>query len=250
LNFKLVASVFVVLTVVFGVSTGYLLAYPSGGSSASATTIITTSVGTVVTTSVQATTVTAAGSGGFSVGIAYKSGVGFYLVDGSGMTLYYRTKDIQSNGTSTCTGGCVQSWPVFYAAKLVLPPGLNASSFRVVSRSDGRQQLTYDGWPLYYFAGDQKPGDLLGQGIGGVWFAYPLPAPSQTDAPPSTTITSSSTASFATSITTSATSTATTSAASTTSTSSQATATSTSSTSSSSTTTTSVTTSSAANGYW
>ena len=231
---------------VFGVSAGYLLAYPSDGS-VSTTTVVATSVSAIVTTSVQATTVTAPGTEGFSLAIAYKPGVGFYLVDGTGMTLYYRTKDIQSNGTSTCTGGCVQSWPVFYAAKLVLPPGLNASSFKTVVRGDGKQQLTYDGWPLYYFAGDQRPGNVLGQGIGGVWFAYPLPAHGQTDTPPSMTVTSSSTASFATSVTTSI---AFTTSASTT-TSSQATATSTaSSTSSSSTTTTSVTSSSATDGYW
>ncbi len=249
MNFKLVASIFVVLTVAFGASTAYLLAYPTGGNYAPATIVVSTSVSTLVATSVQSTTVTAAGSAGFSVGISYKSGIGFYLVDGAGMTLYYRTKDFQTNGTSTCTGGCVQSWPVFYTANLALPPGLNASAFKTVTRSDGRQQLTYDGWPLYHFAGDQKPGDVLGQGIGGIWFAYPLPGPSQKDAPPDMTTTSSSTAWSVTTVTTSTSTTSTTTASSTTSTSSQATATTASTTSSSSATTTSVTTS-AGNGYW
>jgi hypothetical protein len=24
--------------------------------------------------------------------------------------------------------------------------------------------------PLYYFSGDQQPGDINGQGVGGIWF--------------------------------------------------------------------------------
>jgi len=224
LNYKLVASIFIVLTVALGAATGYLLAYPSGAGGSgytstrtivntSVSTIVTPSVSTVLITSLQATTVTGAGFGGYSVGIAYKSGMGFYLTDSSGMTLYYRTKDIQSNGTSTCTGGCVQAWPVFFAANLVLPPGLNASSFRTAFRSDGKTQLTYNGWPLYYFAEDHNPGDTLGQGIGGIWFAYSL-----SDSARTTTTTSTSVTSSVTPTTTSTSTASTASAASTTST--------------------------------
>jgi predicted lipoprotein with Yx(FWY)xxD motif len=31
--------------------------------------------------------------------------------------------------------------------------------------------MTYGGKPLYYFAGDAKPGDTNGQGVGSMWFA-------------------------------------------------------------------------------
>ena len=31
-------------------------------------------------------------------------------------------------------------------------------------------QVTYNGHPLYYFSGDQAPGDTNGQGIGDIWF--------------------------------------------------------------------------------
>ena len=31
-------------------------------------------------------------------------------------------------------------------------------------------QVTIDGWPLYFFANDAAPGDHNGQGVGGVWF--------------------------------------------------------------------------------
>ena len=40
-------------------------------------------------------------------------------------------------------------------------------------RADGTRQVTYDGHPLYYFAGDKAPGDVKGQGIhnfGGGWY--------------------------------------------------------------------------------
>ncbi|WP_328891976.1 hypothetical protein [Streptomyces sp. NBC_00316] len=35
----------------------------------------------------------------------------------------------------------------------------------------GRSDPNYGGWPVYRYAGDTKPGDLNGQGIGGTWFA-------------------------------------------------------------------------------
>ena len=223
LNFKTIATAFIVLTVVFGASTGYLLS--TRGASASTSTFTTTVSGT--------TTVTSAASSAPSVGIAYKSGVGFYLVNGSGMTLYYRTTDNNSNGTSTCTGTCVQNWPIFYTKNLTLPSGLNATSFKVVTRADGKQQLTYDGWPLYFFAGDHKPGDVNGQGIQGIWFALNLPAPKAPTISASTTTTSTSSdtnsntspvSSTTVATTTSTTSTSTTSSTSTSTTTSTSTA--------------------------
>ena len=230
-NFKTVASAFIVLTVIFIAATGYLLANPVTVSHTVTTTqlatstltttsippaVTSTSVGTVTATQVQTafrtqnftatttTTSTAMVTSGFSVNIAYKPGIGFYLTNGSGMTLYFRTTDVHSTGTSTCTGGCVGVWPTFYTANLVLPPGLNASAFTVVTRTDGKQQIDYNGWPLYTYFGDKAPGDTSGQGIGGIWFAYSLPVPSQltTSTTTSTTTASSTTSSTTTSTTT------------------------------------------------
>jgi predicted lipoprotein with Yx(FWY)xxD motif len=237
LNFKIIASVFVVLAVAFGGATGYLLAYPPAGSSYTVTsTVVSTSVKTITTASAQTATVTGSGSLGLSAGIAEKSGIGFYLTDGAGMTLYYRTSDDKSTGTSSCTGACVSAWPVFFAENLVLPPGINATSFGTAVRSDGMQQLTYNGWPLYHFSGDQKPGDTNGQGLGGVWFALALsdpPAPATTSTTQSVSSTSSTTSSSAVSSVTSAASTVST-ASLTTSTNSTSTATSVSTTTTSS----------------
>ncbi len=157
-----VLAILVVLTVIFAASTGYFLAYPN----------------TITQTRTQSLTLTSTVSSPlYSVNIAYKQGIGFYLTNSSGWTLYFRTSDIQSNGTSRCTGNCIKTWPAFYATSLRLPLGLDASSFRPVTRTDGGQQINYLGWPLYYFSGDTKAGDTNGQGIGKVWYACNVPIP-------------------------------------------------------------------------
>ena len=43
----------------------------------------------------------------------------------------------------------------------------------MIRRKDGSAQVTYNGKPLYYFAGDQKPSSTAGEGIsaqGGEWY--------------------------------------------------------------------------------
>ncbi|MFZ2100912.1 MAG: hypothetical protein WAU86_10145 [Oricola sp.] len=85
------------------------------------------------------------------------------LVDGNGMTLYTFDKD--AAGVSNCYGGCASSWPPFIAKA-----GASADSdFTLVERKDGGAQWAYKGMPLYYWAGDAKPGDAKGDGVGGVW---------------------------------------------------------------------------------
>jgi predicted lipoprotein with Yx(FWY)xxD motif len=105
----------------------------------------------------------------YSVNLATNAQIGRYLVNGTGFTLYYYAKDT-ANGTSACYGGCVAFWRLFYAGdKPTLPPGLNASSFGVAARTDGREQSTFDGHPLYYFVKDTAPGEVKGQGDSGFY---------------------------------------------------------------------------------
>ncbi len=85
------------------------------------------------------------------------------LVDGKGMTLY--TFDNDTSGTSNCYGGCAKSWPPFIAASGAAAEG----DFTLVERKDGAMQWAVNGQPLYYWAGDRKPGDVNGDGVGGVW---------------------------------------------------------------------------------
>ncbi|MFD2261151.1 hypothetical protein [Chelativorans composti] len=41
--------------------------------------------------------------------------------------------------------------------------------FSVIKRKDGTSQWAYNGKPLYLWAGDKKPGETSGDGVGGVW---------------------------------------------------------------------------------
>ena len=116
----------------------------------------------------------------YSVNIANKPGMGAYLTNATGFTLYTFWRDTQNSGTSSCTGGCSQKWPAFYVANLILPSALSASSFTVITRPDGSKQLAYDGWPLYYFSNDMNPGDTNGQGVGNVWYTCTIPTPFST----------------------------------------------------------------------
>jgi predicted lipoprotein with Yx(FWY)xxD motif len=100
--------------------------------------------------------------------IKVKAGVGNYLADGSGRTLYYFKKDAQDK--NSCSGPCLEKWPVYYADPLAAPEGSDPKGFGSFIRADGKKQSTYKGWPLYYFMGDKQPGDTNGQGIKDVWY--------------------------------------------------------------------------------
>lgn len=94
------------------------------------------------------------------------------VVNGAGMTLYRFDKDTANPSESTCDGECAQTWPPVTIAKggKVFIAGIAKRDVGFVKRADGRTQLTVGGWPVYLFSKDVKPGDTLGQGVGGTWF--------------------------------------------------------------------------------
>ena len=91
---------------------------------------------------------------------------------------------------SACSGACAAAWPPVPAkGKVTVSGSAKASDLGTITRSDGTKQVTYDGHPLYYFAGDSGPGQTSGQGSDGFGAKWWLVAPSGTQ------ITSSVTAS-------------------------------------------------------
>lgn len=96
-----------------------------------------------------------------------------YLVDGNNQTLYIFTRDV--DGTNNCSGGCADLWPIFYEENIQFGLGLDATDFGEISLGDGSMQITYKGWPLYYYSptGDENleaPGSTSGDGVNNVWF--------------------------------------------------------------------------------
>jgi len=101
------------------------------------------------------------------------SKLGEIVADGQGRSLYLFKAD--TGTTSTCvSAGCVAEWPPFIASGTPqAAAGLDATQLGTTTRPDGRQQVTYNGHPLYYFAGDSQPGTTAGQGLndnGGLWY--------------------------------------------------------------------------------
>jgi len=103
-----------------------------------------------------------------AINMATDAKFGSVLTDNAGHTLYFFA--IDAGTTSGCSGGCSVTWPTFYTADQSIGTGLLASDFGVITRTDGNKQSTYKGWPLYTYAGDSKPGDINGDGVGKTWF--------------------------------------------------------------------------------
>lgn len=97
-----------------------------------------------------------------------KSSLGSILVDSKGMTIYIFTKD--TGTTSACTGACLQAWPpVVATASPTAGQGVTAKLTGAMQAS-GTSQLAVNGQLVYTFAKDAKPGDVTGQGFGGLWY--------------------------------------------------------------------------------
>jgi predicted lipoprotein with Yx(FWY)xxD motif len=106
------------------------------------------------------------------------------VVDSAGRTLYIFTLDTNGRDTAcTPTGpwgaACPAIWPPLTSASTPSAgSGIKASLLGVYKRKDGKQQVTYNRHPLYYFhgeppstpSGDKKPGDVRGQGFASEWY--------------------------------------------------------------------------------
>ncbi|WP_326702250.1 SCO0930 family lipoprotein [Streptomyces cyaneofuscatus] len=97
--------------------------------------------------------------------------LGDIVVDKRGMTVYRFTQDSAWPMKTACTGDCLKKWPVVAPVSKNSVEGVTKKGFVTFDRPDGIKQQTIDCWPIYTFAGDEKPGDVNGQGVGGTWFA-------------------------------------------------------------------------------
>ncbi|PRH79233.1 hypothetical protein C6N75_10660 [Streptomyces solincola] len=97
--------------------------------------------------------------------------LGEIVVDRAGMTVYRFQKDSAWPMKTACTGACLKKWPVVAPVDKNDTEGVSTKGNVTFARPDGLKQQTMDCWPLYTFAGDKKPGDTNGQGVGGTWWA-------------------------------------------------------------------------------
>ena len=100
--------------------------------------------------------------------IQKKEGIGKYLTDVDGKTLYWFKKDYP--GKSTCIGPCLEKWAIFYKKTVEAPKEIKAEDFKTITRPDGKKHTLFRGYPLYYWMNDKKAGDTGGQGVNKEWF--------------------------------------------------------------------------------
>ncbi len=107
------------------------------------------------------------------VSAVHVAGYGNVLATRRGRTLYLlRARD---GAQAVCRGGCLSIWPPLLVAssvrRLHAGPGVHGA-LGLVPR-DGRQQVTFNGYRLYTYAGDSAPKQDEGEGIesfGGTWY--------------------------------------------------------------------------------
>jgi predicted lipoprotein with Yx(FWY)xxD motif len=160
-----------------------ILAAAGGGSTPAAgagnnNVAATTAVAPAQTTPTQTPTAPATtAAAGPAMTLKTQSGsYGVWLTDQAGRTLYMLTAD--KGTTSSCYGACATAWPPLVTTGAVSASGaVVAADLGTTTRTDGTTQVTYAGHPLYYFAKETGPDQVLGFGAQGAWF---LIAPSGT----------------------------------------------------------------------
>ena len=95
------------------------------------------------------------------------------LTNAKGFTLYSFAPDTPA--TSKCYGSCAAYWPPVTGTATASPgvPG----QVGTIKRTDGSEQLTYNGHPLYTYIGDSAPGQARGNNLnlnGGLWHEVPV----------------------------------------------------------------------------
>jgi len=90
------------------------------------------------------------------------------VTNSKGHTTYWFAPDTAT--TSKCNGSCASSWPPV-AGPATAGSGVTGK-LSTIKRSNGAEQATYNGHPMYTFTGDKSPGEATGNGVnafGGLW---------------------------------------------------------------------------------
>jgi predicted lipoprotein with Yx(FWY)xxD motif len=145
-----------------------------GGSTAAATSAATKPAATSTT----AASTSPAASGSPTAGAATGTAVlkittdptlGKFFTDDKGFTLYIFKNDVAGNGKSAAEA-LTAVWPPLTSSAPPTAPTGATGAFAIITRVDGKKQVTYNGLPLYYFANDKAAGDTKGQAVANVWF--------------------------------------------------------------------------------
>jgi len=107
-----------------------------------------------------------------SVMAAQNMRLGTILTNPQGRTLYYFLPE--RGGKIVCSSSaCTTYWPPSLTAGGNPTGGAGVTGqLGLITRASGAQQITYNTWPLYTFAGDSAPDQTNGQGVvgfGGKW---------------------------------------------------------------------------------
>jgi predicted lipoprotein with Yx(FWY)xxD motif len=111
------------------------------------------------------------------VQVAKSETYGEYLTDADGRPLYLFTTDKPEGSeaaTITCTSEeCLNAWPLFTTTGEPQAGEMADAALLGTMDYEGETVVTYNGWPLYYFAKDEGADEPQGNDIesfGGEWY--------------------------------------------------------------------------------
>jgi predicted lipoprotein with Yx(FWY)xxD motif len=158
-------------TLALGVAGAATVVLLAGCGSSSSSSSSASAPASAPTQSSAATTAAAAAPG---LAVVTKHGkLGTILAAGpKHLTVYLFEAD--RGAASACTGACAKTWPpVTTEGKPTASGSADAADLGTTMRSDGKEQVTYKGHPLYFYDDDKDSGDAYGQGskaFGAGWY--------------------------------------------------------------------------------
>jgi predicted lipoprotein with Yx(FWY)xxD motif len=160
-----------------GVAGLTLLAAACGSSSSTSASGAPTSVPAKSAPAVSAPAVSAPASAAPAVVMLKtdQTSLGMVLTNAQGFTVYWFAKD--TPGSSACSGACAAAWPPVLGMPQAGAGVKLTGKLGEIRRSGGAMQATYEGHPLYLYAGDSQPGQVNGNaldGFGALWYAIKI----------------------------------------------------------------------------